>query len=763
MKQRYSYRPLAAATLALCLAGTSTLPAQTINLSQIGITQPGFVINGIDASDFSGYSVSGAGDVNGDGLADLIVGANLADPDGKIHAGESYVIFGKTDSTPIHLSNLGTDGFQINGMESEDRSGSSVSGAGDVNGDGLADLIIGAPRSNPTGIRSGESYVVFGKRDSSTVELSNLGTGGFQINGFHIFDQSGNSVSGAGDVNGDGLADLIIGAYFAATNNDYTGESYVVFGKSDPTTVELSNLGYNGFQIKGSDPYDYSGRSVSGAGDVNGDGLADLIIGAYQADANGDYSGESYVIFGKTDSNTVELSNLSTAGFQINGIDVEDYSGVAVSGAGDVNGDGLADLLVGANEAGPYGDESGEGYVVFGKANSDTIELSNLGMGGFQIRGIDDSDNLGYSVSGAGDVNGDGLADIILGAYKASPNGTHSGESYVVFGKPDTYLIELSSLGTSGFQINGINTYNFSGRSVSGAGDVNGDGLADIIVGAYLADPGNPARESAGESYVIFSPSPAPASPTFIAKAKAGDAPRVAVGISGDGSNDSTPDARAFIDFADGATTSTQTVTLTRDNDAIENLDNAADVMWEVSTNRTGWTSAEVCFNYTDAEILGLDESKLTLYIADNPAGPWNRMTKEVTRESRNQVCGITSHFSYFALAEKSNRARIEQADGTFIVVESPVGTVIDRVELLVPTLTIPSNTSFPEGLIDLQISGGPVGGTIPVTITYENRLAGPAYEDFFVPDGSTYAPISPAAVVNDNGTTVTVTLQLAD
>jgi hypothetical protein len=505
----------------------------------------GFLLEGPGGGDQAGFSVSGAGDV--DGFDDVIVGALNEDPTGagnRGNAGISFVIYGKTDGVAIDLADvkdpaltpLLTEGFAINGEVRNDRSGASVSGAGDVNGDGLADVIVGARDADPNGAQSGESYVVFGRPGDSIVELFDVAdpgdNSGFTINGIAARDRSGFSVSGAGDVNGDGLDDVIVGAprnpNSSANQND--GLSFVVFGKADGGVIELSNVENpantpgirEGFVINDATGADRSGFSVSGAGDVNGDGMADLIVGAYLSDPGGVRNkGSSYIVFGKTSDTPIELSVVEDTlltpgiieGFVVRGTGRDDQSGRFVSAAGDVNGDGLDDLIIGARLDDPNGrGNSGASFVVFGKTGDAPIELSDLEdpartptiTEGFVINGVTNNDRSGFSVSAAGDVNGDGLDDLIIGAYRADPNGNgDAGESYVVFGKTDGSVVNLSDVeeGFGGFVINGITNGDRAGVSVSGAGDVNGDGFDDLVVGANLSDGGG---NSSGSAYIIY-------------------------------------------------------------------------------------------------------------------------------------------------------------------------------------------------------------------------------------------------------------------
>ena len=419
----------------------------------------------------------------------------------------------------IELSDLnGQNGFVINGISPGDRSGMSVSTAGDVNGDGIDDVIVGAFTADINGqYDAGSSYVVFGSDTdfSEVLSLSDLnGSNGFVINGVNAGDESGRSVSAAGDVNGDGIGDIIIGARHSSPDDELdAGSSYVVFGTDIgfPNPLNLTDLnGQNGFVINGVNAGDRSGSSVSAAGDVNGDGIDDVVVGALLAEPNGlSNAGSSYVVFGNESafSNLLGLSDLNGQnGFVINGENTDDQSGISVTGAGDINGDGIDDVMVGARNGGAG---TGRAYVVFGNDGglSNPLNLSDLnGQNGFVINGESTGHQFGFSVGAAGDVNGDGIDDIIMGAYRAeSIVGTDVGRTYVVFGRERGFpgVLSLSGLdGLNGLVINGVSTGDRSGSSVSTAGDVNGDGIDDVIVGAFAANPGGVSI--AGSSYVIF-------------------------------------------------------------------------------------------------------------------------------------------------------------------------------------------------------------------------------------------------------------------
>ena len=399
--------------------------------------------------------------------------------------------------------------IRFDGQADFDRAGYSVAGAGDVNGDGRDDVIVGAQGAGNNGrAGSGSAYVLYGASMPTNVDWAALGAGGFRIDGALANDLAGFSVAGAGDVNGDGRDDVIVGAPFAGNNGrTASGSAYIVYGSNTPTNLDLAALGASGFRIDGAAANNFAGRSVAGAGDVNGDGRDDVVVGAEGADNNGRAnSGSAYVVYGSssTPAAPIDLAALGSGGFQIDGAAAIDEAGYSVAGAGDVNGDGRDDVIVGAPLADNNGrHSSGSAYIVYGSDTPTNVDLFALGADGFRIDGAADLDFAGWSVAGAGDVNGDGRDDVIVGAPFAGNNGrTASGSAYIVYGSNTPTNLDLAALGASGSRIDGAAAVDQVGYSVAGAGDVNGDGRDDVIVGARIAD--HNGRANSGSAYVLY-------------------------------------------------------------------------------------------------------------------------------------------------------------------------------------------------------------------------------------------------------------------
>ena len=440
-----------------------------------------YLFEGDSAGDLLGFSVSGAGDVNSDGFDDLIVGAPGDDNNGA-DSGSVQVLSG-ADGTVL---------YNFDGDSAGDELGASVSGGGDVNGDGVADLIVGIRGDDNNGSNSG-SVRVFSGADGSVL---------YNFDGDSAGDEFGFSVSDADDVNGDGFADLIVGASGDDNNGEENSGSARVFSGSDGSIL---------YTFNGDDMGDFMGRAIGRAGDVNGDGFADLIMGIPQDDNNGEGSGSARVfsgvdgsllynfdgdtpggIFGRTVSVAGDLNGDGFADlivgapndgsgiarvfsgvdgsvlFDFAGDSAGDGFGRPVNGAGDVDGDGVIDLIVGAPSDDNNGNGSGSARVFSGSDGSVLYAFDGDSAG----------DILGRSVSDAGDVNGDGTDDLIEGFPLNDNNGADSGSARVVSGSDDSVLLNFDG-DSAGDQF---------GAAVAGAGDVNGDGLDDLIVGAPLDD-----------------------------------------------------------------------------------------------------------------------------------------------------------------------------------------------------------------------------------------------------------------------------------
>jgi predicted nucleic acid-binding Zn-ribbon protein len=449
---------------------------------------------GEDANDESGCSVAGAGDVNGDGYDDILISA-WRDEDGGSESGQTYLILGKSSgwSMDTDLSNADASFW---GEDVNDYSGYSVASAGDVNGDGYDDILIGVPYDSDGGAYAGQSYLILGKASgwSMDTDLSNADA---SFLGEDSLDWSGISVASAGDVNGDGLSDILIGAYNDEDGGASAGQTYLILGKASGWSMDTS-LSNADASFWGEDASDLSGCSVAGACDVNGDGYDDILIGAYGDEDGGGGAGQTYLILGKASGWSMD-TDLSNADASFWGEDAGDRSGFSVASAGDVNGDRYDDILIGAYENEEVGVNAGQTYLILGKASGWSMD-TDLSKADASFLAEDDGDYAGYSVAGAGDVNGDGYDDVLIGAHYDEGGGSSSGQTYLILGKSSGWSMD-TDLSNADASFIGEDSTDWSGYSVAGAGDVNDDGYYDILIGAIYDEEGG---SSAGQTYLIF-------------------------------------------------------------------------------------------------------------------------------------------------------------------------------------------------------------------------------------------------------------------
>ncbi|UCH86481.1 MAG: FG-GAP repeat protein [Dehalococcoidia bacterium] len=472
-------------------------------------------IFGVQVADKMGQSLA-ADDFNGDGTDDILISADEADGPGdeRFAAGEAYIIFGSSSLADVIDLATGAADVTIYGAEANDHLAEDVLATGDFNDDGFADALIAARYADgPGNSRSdaGEVYLVFGSASmGGSIDIASSQQD-VTIYGADAGDHLATSAA-VGDVNGDDNDDIILGIRDGdgpANARSNAGEAYVIFGS--PTLSGVIDLAAGGadLTIYGTRASDHLGFSVA-SGDFSGDGTADILVTATWAYGPGDpprLAGEAYVVFGSpTLSGTIDIAS-SQQDFTIYGVDLQDELGNTA--AGDLNGDGVDDIvLVAWRGDGPLNARptAGDAYAIFGPiAQGGVLDLA-LSEHDLTIYGVDSDDKLAqyvYSLT-IGDFNADAVDDILVGTAAADgPNNSRNlaGESYVIFGLPALAgTIDLASAEEI------VTIYGAADGDKLGsvaAGDVNGDGIDEVLVAAPYADGVDKSRLACGEAYVI--------------------------------------------------------------------------------------------------------------------------------------------------------------------------------------------------------------------------------------------------------------------
>ena len=364
----------------------------------------------------------------------------------------------------------------IRGVGTDTDFGWQVAPAGDVNGDGVTDLVVGDPSNSSVAQFAGRAYLFLGPL-TENIDTSKAVA---SISAEAFGDNLGFSVASAGEVNGDGIGDIIVGARSNDTNGIQSGRVYLFYG---PVSGSLSATSADAI-IFGAD-FNEVGRAVAPAGDLNGDGFGDIILGTDIAGIGS--RGQVFIFNGPLSGQR----SVTTADATITGSFDNESFGASVAMAGDVNGDGINDVIVGAPRFPLNGVDTGRAYVFYGPISGSLIAT----QADVTIFGENLNDGFGRSVAAGNDINGDGVADVIVGADQLFA-GTGAGKAYVFYG-PLSGDIQAA---TANAILTGEVDRDLFGASVTSVGDFNGDGFSDVTVGA------SENHSRSGRTYTFFGP-----------------------------------------------------------------------------------------------------------------------------------------------------------------------------------------------------------------------------------------------------------------
>ena len=487
-----------------------------------------------------GGSVAGAGDTNGDGYADVLVGASEY-MDGQSEEGAAFVYQGG----PYGMAGYPMPAAALEANQAGARFGTSVAGAGDVNGDGYADVVVGAPRYDAGQADEGAAFVFLGS--PAGIVSAGAATAATLLQSDQADSEFGDSVAGAGDVNGDGYADVVVGASLYDAGESDEGAAFVFLGSA--SGVPSSSAADAAARLESDQQAALLGGSVAGAGDTNGDGFGDVVVGATDYDAGEANEGAAFVFLGSASG--VADGTPAAAAAQLEADQASAAFGYTVASAGDTNGDGYADVVVGADHYDAGQANEGAAFVFLGSSSG--IADGTPATAATQIESDLEGVFLGRSVAGAGDTNGDGYADVVVGLELYTAGQGDEGAAFVFLGSASG--VADGTPATAAAQLEADQASANFGAAVAAAGDVNGDGYADVIVGAFNYDV---ATAGEGAAFVFLGSASgiadgsAPTAPVTLLRGQEGSLFSSSVAGAGDVNGDGRDDVVVGAVFFDG-------------------------------------------------------------------------------------------------------------------------------------------------------------------------------------------------------------------